>query len=260
MKQTWRGGAICESTRNRLLADSLEAEWNSKLRALTEAQQQRERQRQQDRNVLTDAQRADILALATDFPRLWRDPNTPDRERKRMVRLLVEDITVNRAADITLRIRFKGGASKTLVIPVPLNAWQQRATSPDVVQKIDRLLDHNTDSRIASMLNEQGLFSGEGKQFTSKIVARIRRDYGLTTRYDRLRQAGMLTQREMAILLAITPQQVRIWRRHGILRGHPYTEKNECLYEHPGDCLPRKAPGKKLSERGHQNEVLSTPS
>jgi DNA invertase Pin-like site-specific DNA recombinase len=179
---------------------------------------------------------------------------------QRMVRLSVEDITVNRAADITLRIRFKGGASKTLVAPVPLTAWQQRATNPDVVQEIDRLLDHNTDSSIASVLNEQGLFSGEGKAFTSKIVARIRRDYGLTSRYDRLRRAGMLTQREMATLLAITLQQVRIWRHHGILRGHPYTEKNECLYEHPGDCLPRKAQGQKLSERGHQNEVLSTPS
>jgi hypothetical protein len=56
---------------NRLVADSLEAEWNSKLRTLTEVQQNRERQREQDRKVLSDQQRAAILSLATDFSRLW---------------------------------------------------------------------------------------------------------------------------------------------------------------------------------------------
>ena len=62
---------------NRLVADSLEAEWNSKIAHTAEAQQECERQRQQDRQALNDEQRAVILALATDFPRLWRDPNTP---------------------------------------------------------------------------------------------------------------------------------------------------------------------------------------
>jgi len=126
---------------NRLVADSLEAEWNSKLRMLTETQQERELQRQRDRQALSGEQRAAILALAADFPKLWRDPNTPDRERKRMTRLLVEDVTLLRAEKIVLHIRFKGGATKTLTVPLPLNAWQQRATSPEVIREIDRLLD-----------------------------------------------------------------------------------------------------------------------
>ena len=105
---------------NRLVADSLEAEWNSKLRTVTEAQRERERQRQQDRQALNDQQRAAILALATDFPRLWRDSNTPDRERKRMTRLLLEDVTLLRADTIVLQIRFKGGATRTLTVPLPL--------------------------------------------------------------------------------------------------------------------------------------------
>jgi DNA invertase Pin-like site-specific DNA recombinase len=243
---------------NRLVADSLEAEWNSKLRILTETQQARERQRQQDRQALSNEQRAAILALAADFPRLWRDPNTPDRERKRMTRLLVEDVTLLRAENIVLHIRFKGGATKTLTVPLPLNAWQQRATSPEVVREIDRLLEHNTYSQIASTLNGRALLSGEGKPFTPQIVARIRREYALASRYDRLRKAGMLTLREMAALLGITPQRVRIWHRHGILRGHAYTDKNECLYEHPGDYPPCKAQGLKLSERCRDNEVAST--
>ena len=242
---------------NRLVADSLEAEWNSKLRTLAEEQQQCERQRQQDRQALNDQQRAAILALATDFPRLWCDPNTPDRERKRMTRLLLEDVTVFRADTIVLQIRFKGGAARTLTIPLPPNAWQQRATSPEIVRDIDRLLDTNTDGQIAAILNQRGARSGEGKRFSRTIVARIRRDYGLTPRYDRLRAAGMVTVKEMAAMLGVTPDSVKIWNRHGLLHGHAYNDRNECLYEAPGNNPPHKSQGHKLSERGAAEEVTS---
>ena len=69
---------------NRLVADSLEADWNRKLCALQEAQQEYERQRQKDRLAIDEELRTRLHTLATDFPRLWRDPNTPDRERKRL--------------------------------------------------------------------------------------------------------------------------------------------------------------------------------
>ena len=242
---------------HRLVADSLEAEWNSKLRELAETQQERERHRQQDRQALSDQQRAAILALAADFPRLWRDPNTPDRERKRMTRLLLEDVTLLRADTIVLQIRFKGGATRTLTVPIPPNAWQQRETSPEVVKQIDRLLEGNTDGQIAAILNEHGIRSGEGKRFSRTIVARIRRDYSLTPRYDRLRAAGMLTVREMAAVLGVTPDCVKIWNRHGLLHGHAYNDRNECLYEACGDNQPHKARGHKLSERGVAKEVSS---
>jgi hypothetical protein len=81
---------------NRLVADELEAEWNRRLRALTEAQDEYERQRQADHAVLDDAQRTRILVLASDLPALWTAPTTPDRERKRMLRLLVEDVTLHK--------------------------------------------------------------------------------------------------------------------------------------------------------------------
>ncbi len=234
---------------NRLVADSLEAEWNGKLRTLSETQQERERQREQDRKILSEPQRAAILALSTNFPALWRDPNTPDRERKRMIRLLLEDITLLRGDQITLHIRFKGGAAKTLTLPLPLNSWQQRQTSLDVVKEIDQLLDHHTYPQIAAILNERGMRSGEGKTFTSRIIARIQRSYALMPRYDRLRKAGMLTLKEMAALLGICQQQVKIWDRHGLIRGHAYNDKNDSLYEHPGENPPRKAQGIKLSQR-----------
>ena len=155
-----------------------------------------------------------------------------------------------------MHIRFKGGAAKTLMLPLPRNSWQQRATHPEVVKEIDPLLDHNTYSQIAAILNERGMRSGEGQAFTARIVANIQRSYGLTPRYDRLSKAGMLTLEEMAAVLGICQQRVKVWHRHGLIRGHAYHDKNDCLYEHPGDNPPRKAQGVKLSQRRLAGEIV----
>ena len=99
---------------HRLVADGLEADWNAKLRALQDAQERCDREQAADRASLTAEQRARVLALATDFPRLWCDPKTPPRERKRMIRLLIEDVTLNRDDAITAQVRFRGGSTRTL--------------------------------------------------------------------------------------------------------------------------------------------------
>ena len=105
---------------NRLVADELEGEWNGKLKAHKEALETLEEQRQTQTHILGPEQRAQILALAKDFSSLWRDPRTPSRERKRMVRLLIEDVTLSKDhIGITAHIRFKGGATKTLTLPPP---------------------------------------------------------------------------------------------------------------------------------------------
>jgi len=111
---------------------------------------------------------------------LWRDPNTPDRERKRMIRLLLEDVTLVRGEKITLHIRFKGGATKTLMVPAPLNAWQQRATNPAVVQEIDRLLDHHTFS--ADRINIER--TGPTLKRRKVVFSADRRSHSKTVRPD----------------------------------------------------------------------------
>ncbi len=234
---------------NRLVADSLKADWNGKLKSLTEAQEACERQRTEDRKLIDDQQRAAIRSLATTFPRLWHDPTTPDREKKRMIRLLLEDVTLLREDHLELHVRFKGGAHRSIQLPPPQCSWEQRQTSPEVVTAIDRLLNHHPYPEIAAQLNEQGLQSGEGKPFTARIVARLQRSYRLTPRYDRLRNAGMLTVKEIAEVLGVHPQRITVWNRAGLIRGHAYNGKNDCLYEPPGDNPPQKAMGVKLSER-----------
>jgi hypothetical protein len=234
---------------NRLVADSLEADWNEKLRALTQAQEQYEHQRQQDRITVDEQQRARIAALASDFPRLWQDPKTPDRERKRMVRLLLADVTLLRGNGITVHVRFHGGASKTLELPRPLIAWELRTTPAEVVAEIDRLTDHYTDKRIVQILNQRGALSGCGQRFNSRIVARLRREYQLKPRYDRLREKGLLTLQEMSDRLEVTPKCVIHWRNHGLLRAYPFNDRDDWLYEDPGPNPPRKAQGVKLAKR-----------
>src|ERR1051326_3012365 len=90
---------------NRLVADSLEADWNIKLRALKAAREEYEKRCQRDRVPITEKQRASITALAQNFPQLWQNPSTPDRERKRLVRLLLEDVTLIRNDQITAHVR-----------------------------------------------------------------------------------------------------------------------------------------------------------
>ncbi len=145
---------------HRLVADGLEADWNAKLRALQDAQERCDREHAADRAPLNAEQRARVLALATDFPRLWRDPKTPPRERKRMIRLLIEDVTVNRGDAITAHVRFRGGSTRTLTLPIPLRAWELKKTSSAVMDEVDTLLESHTPGRIATILNQNGQRSG----------------------------------------------------------------------------------------------------
>src|SRR6266576_3657908 len=84
---------------NRLVADTLEADWNTALRALSQAQDAYDHARKNNTGQLTDAQKTRIAQLVTDLPGIWNDPATPARERKRIARLLLTDVTVTRTSD-----------------------------------------------------------------------------------------------------------------------------------------------------------------
>lgn len=242
---------------NRLVVDVLEAEWNEKLRRLGEAQEELEQRRAQEHPEIGEAQRKQIMALATDFPRLWNDPETPQRERKRMARLLLEDVTLIKDKVVSLGVRFRGGSIRQLTLPLSLASWQQTQTKTQVVTEIDGLLDHHTEAQIAALLNERGRLSGQGKPFHTAMVRRIRTSYNLRTRYERLCEAGMLTVTEMADRLGVAPQTVNIWRRHGLLRAHACNDKPQYLYESMGEDPPLKQQGQKLSKRRRFPEVAS---
>lgn len=243
---------------NRLVADSLEADWNANLRALGAAQEEYDRQHQAEGLLLDEHKRAQVLALAIDFPRLWRDPATPQRERKRMLRLLIEDVTLLKDKGITCHLRFKGGATRALAVPLPLSAAQLRKTAPAVIQAIDELLNDHTDEETAAILNERRLRSGEGKSFTRLRVGALRHAYGLADRFSRLRADGKLTLTEMADRLDVCTATVKHWRDYGLLPAYIYNDKGECLFDPPtGDSpvkgtwkLPRHQTLRACTQRG----------
>ena len=116
---------------NRLVADALEADWNDRLRTLHDAQETCGKERQADRAVLDDKQRQEVLSLVRDFPRIWRDPRVSHRERKRMVRLLIEDVTLLNCVAI-LRIGICCCQSRTTSFSKArsLTAGQSPSTGP----------------------------------------------------------------------------------------------------------------------------------
>lgn len=234
---------------NRLVADTLEGEWNEKLRALAKAREERERGRQEDRLVLDDAIRERLVAMTTDFKKLWADAATPNRDRKRLLAYIIEDATlIKLPAEGTTKIhvRFKGGRTETLTALNPRSSAQQVKTQPKIVELVDRLLDDHLYSEIADLLNEQGLRPGgsarpgcSDARFTALRVAYLVHRYGLRSRYDRLRDRGMLTKQEAAITLGIHESTLVAWAKHGILTRHAYNA-HAYLYESPGPNAPVK--------------------
>jgi DNA invertase Pin-like site-specific DNA recombinase len=225
---------------NRLVADALEAAWNDRLRALASAQESYEQARDADARVVSDEQRMEILALATDFPRLWRDPATSAREKKRMMRLLITDVTLRKGDTLHADIRFTGGTTRSLDIPLPKSCVELRTTDSALVREIDQLLDTYTDAEIADLLNERGVRTATMRAFTRTSVMHLRIRYGLKHRRTRLLEAGMLTPADLAARCGVSLATVHLWRRRGLLRAHPVTDKGEYMYEIPPENLPAK--------------------
>ena len=232
---------------NRMVADVLEAEWNAKLRALDEAQHELERSRAEPGPELDEQQRKRILALASDFPRLWNDPATPHRERKRMARLLIEDVTLTKDTR-SLGVRLSGGATRQLTWTPDPHRSQLYRTDDEVVAEIDRLLDDHSDGEVARILNGRGYRTGYGLAFTSKLVRSTRWNRGLKSRYQRLRDRGLLRCHEMADRFAVSRGTVNRWHKCGLLRGHVYSEQAHCLFEIP-EHPPTKQRGRKQRQR-----------
>jgi len=223
---------------NRLVADALEADWNHKLRELADAQDDYERAQRAGNAPLTDDQQARIRALAADLPALWHDPATPMRERKRLIRLLVTDVTLIKTSEhILAHVRMPGGTQHTLTVARPLRAWEAHATPAATIAVIDGLLaDHTYDETVA-ILNQRRLTGGWGKPFTVPSLTQLCRNRGIPSLQDRLRAAGMLTLDEIADQLGVTPATVKVWQRRGDITGRRIDGRREHLY-HPGQTRP----------------------
>src|SRR6266851_6642628 len=164
------------------------------------------------------------------------------RERKRLLRLLITDVTLTRAGDGAThgQVRLTGGQHHTLTLPRPLTAAEQHTTSPATVELIDQLLNDHPFDEIATILNGRGITGGWGRAFTVQNLAALCRARGLGTHASRLRASGMLTTGEIAADLEVTPQTIARWHRRGLITGQRTSGRGECLF-HPGQHRPERA-------------------
>jgi len=225
---------------NRLVADALEADWNAMLRALAAAQEAYEKAAAADMSLVSNTERAELLTLATDFPRLWRDPRTQMKDKKRMLRLLIEDVTLTKGDTVHVDIRFVGGATRSLDLPLPKSCVELRTTDAEVVNEIDRLIDTYTDKEIAEVLNERGVRTVITTPWTAARIGRLRAIYRLSDRRTRLLAQGLLTPQDVAARHGVVISTVHLWRRRGLLHAHPINDRGDFLYEIPPEDLPAK--------------------
>lgn len=215
---------------NRLVATVLEAEWNTKLRELEEARAIAEQYNQSDQYQVSPEERAEIDGVPERFRQFWNDPKTTVRQRKRALRLVIEDVTVHKTDQIVAHIRFKGGATQTITVALPPPFAQSRLTAPETLAEMDRLLEEYTDAEVAEQLNQRGYRTFDGLLFQSIHVYQLRRHHHIPDRYARLRAQGMLTAKELASHYGVSAQV--IWRRYhqGRIAGVCYNDRGSCLF------------------------------
>jgi DNA invertase Pin-like site-specific DNA recombinase len=212
---------------NRLVAATLERQWNNALARVEEINKEFDAHRASRRAVLTDKRKNDILSLAHDLPSLWGSPSTQDKDRKRILRLLIKDITVERveAKKIVLHLRWQGGACEDIPVLRPPRYCDQIRYSNEVVGQVKRLAQELPDTKIAAKLNEAGLLSAKGNRFTPSVVRWIRHRHHILVPV--LKLLGELTVGQIADKFAVSPNVVYYWIERNVLSarrpdGGPY--------------------------------------
>jgi hypothetical protein len=169
------------------------------------------------------------------FPSVWRDGKTAARDRKRMVRLVIEDATILKGEQITAHIRFRGGATTTVTVPRSLTYFEERRTKSQLLTEIDELLMEHHDAEVAKILVDRDRKPGGGGTFTVACVAFIRTTYNLKSFRERLLENGYVSLDELATRFHVTRGAIKRWRERGLLRGRRVNDKDEYVYEDPGN-------------------------
>ena len=210
---------------HRLVAGPLEADWNASLAALETATREHERLQERDRANLSQRAREQVARIEKDFALLWDAPSTSNADRKRLLALLVEDVTLNRDGYLaSARLRFRGGRGETLAAELPRPVHQIRKVSRNTLDALDRLLATCTDGEAAAELNRQGHATGNGAPFLARNVRNVRQYHHLPSLAERLAERGFLPARAMARKLGIAVSTVRQRYYQGRLRRQRYTD------------------------------------
>jgi len=205
---------------NRLVAGTLERRWNDALVHLDDLKKEAAEFQRQEAHVATPEQKAKVLALAKDLPRLWQALTTQSKDRKRMLRLLIKDITVEKPADqkqLLVHIRWQGGACSDITVQLPLNIADRVRYPSAVVDRIRELAGSLPDGEIADQLNGEGKLSAKGQPYTVKIIQWIRCRYRIPP--AELKMPEELTVQQVASRFGTSDQVVYYWIEHRVIRS-----------------------------------------
>ena len=202
---------------NRLVASTLEKRWNDAMQRMIELEAEIAGFERQAMRSLTSEQKQQILQLGNDFPRLWKAPTTSACDRKRMLRLLISDITVVKGPDpklLRLQIRWQGGATETIEVRQRPNRADAVRYPEALVAKIRALAERHADKEIAVRLNAEGLTSSTSKSFTASMISWIRFKHRIP---GPSRLPGTLTVSEVRARYGVSMHVVYYWIARGIV-------------------------------------------
>ena len=204
----------------RLVASTLERRWNDALLQSEDLKKQSAEFRRQEARVATPEQKAKVLALAQDLPRVWHAPTTQAKDRKRMLRLLLKDITVDKpspAKQLLLHLRWQGGASTDLTVQLPLPIADRVRYPAAVVDKVRDLAQGLPDAEIGNRLNQEGHVSPKGKPYTTRIVRWIRWRYQIPP--VTLQRPEELTVPHVAQHFGVNKYVVYYWIKRSLIQA-----------------------------------------
>jgi hypothetical protein len=214
---------------NRLVAGTLERRWNEALLHCEDLKKQAAEVQRQEARVATPEQKAKVLALARDLPRLWHAPTTQAKDRKRMLRLFIKDITVVKPPNekkLSVHIRWQGGACSDLSVTLPPSVADQVRYPTTIIDRVRDLAHTLPDAQIAEYFNREKVVSATGKPYTVKIIQWIRCRHKIAPAV--LRKPEELTVRQVATDFAVSDHVVYYWIAHGLIQarrissGSPY--------------------------------------
>jgi len=203
---------------NRLVAATLEQRWEHALRELEGVRQQYRQYREKQTPPLSPEQQTQVRRLAKDLPRLWQAATTTAKDRKRILRLLLKDITLEKRPathQAILHLRWQGGVTEDLVVELPLKMADRWRYPEALVNKVRQLAQQQTDPQIALALNQEGLRSAKGRAFTASMIAWIRGKHRIPAPV--LQQPGELTVRQLSQKFAVSQHVVYYWLEKGLV-------------------------------------------
>jgi DNA invertase Pin-like site-specific DNA recombinase len=213
---------------NRLVARGLEREWEESLNALEAAKTELARREAERPRVLSEAERASLLAVGADLNAVWHAPTTSPRDRKELLRTLLEEVIIKverdkYAAHVTMR--WKGGALTELDLYLPHSKPQIVRTGEDTIALVRRLATHYPDGVIAGILSRQGRKTAYGHPFQVHHVAGLRRQWKIP-RYEPKTESSegeLLTVKKAAAALGVATSTMHRLLNDGIIGGEQLT-------------------------------------